>query len=536
MQWKHVARYSTGVLLLLALWAIPANGNPDLTLPPLPIFSDWMLAMPQIVGIQQVPVLDFNGYPDSSINNPSTGKGRVYFSTTTNQLTCITSTGASCMAGGGGGSGTVTSVSAGNLSPLFTTSVATPTTTPALSFALVSQLQNLVYASPNGSSGNPGFRALVTADLPAGPAGCPAGSANALQKTNGTTCAASSVTDNGTTVASPTESVTVGPVGNKHALISATDGSYTTFQADGVTPAIPSISGGIGTSALPGSGREGFGWNTDNLPHAGIGGIDMGTVPIVLVSVSGTNTYVSTSPVGAYQKGQMYCFDPVISNTTTTPTMNVNSLGAITITKAQGSALAPSDLVAAHMSCMEYNATTFDLLNPATGSIPSVSTFMPFPVQGTGSINVGTVGTTFGSGFVSLVNGSYGHIIYGVQVADNTANTYQIGVYNLVTGATVCSSAVSAGTVLFPATGHQTATMTSNCVLTIGGIYGFSSAQVTGTQTAKFAGAGSVAGSGVTPFAIAQLSASVFPGTITPPTLTYVQTTSLNAPWFAFIP
>lgn len=38
--------------------------------------------------------------------------------------------------GGGGGSGTVTTFSAGNLSPLFTTSVSNATTTPALSFSL----------------------------------------------------------------------------------------------------------------------------------------------------------------------------------------------------------------------------------------------------------------------------------------------------------------------------------------------------------------------------------------------------------------
>jgi hypothetical protein len=68
--------------------------------------------------------------------------------------------------GGGGGSGTVTSVSSGNLSPLFNTSVASPTTTPAFSFSQISQAQNLFYASPNGSSGNPTFRAIVAADLP----------------------------------------------------------------------------------------------------------------------------------------------------------------------------------------------------------------------------------------------------------------------------------------------------------------------------------------------------------------------------------
>jgi hypothetical protein len=65
------------------------------------------------------------------------------------------------------GTGTVTSFSSGNLSPLFTSSVATATSTPALTFALVSQSANLFYGSPNGSSGNPSFRAIASADLPA---------------------------------------------------------------------------------------------------------------------------------------------------------------------------------------------------------------------------------------------------------------------------------------------------------------------------------------------------------------------------------
>lgn len=63
--------------------------------------------------------------------------------------------------------GSVTSFSAGNLSPLFTTSVATSTTTPALTFALSNAASNLVFAGPaSGSSGAPTFRSIVTADLP----------------------------------------------------------------------------------------------------------------------------------------------------------------------------------------------------------------------------------------------------------------------------------------------------------------------------------------------------------------------------------
>lgn len=73
----------------------------------------------------------------------------------------------SAIGGGGGGSGTVTSFSAGNLSPLFTTSVATSTTTPALSFVITNQNANIVYAGPaTGAAAAPTFRSLVAADIP----------------------------------------------------------------------------------------------------------------------------------------------------------------------------------------------------------------------------------------------------------------------------------------------------------------------------------------------------------------------------------
>lgn len=66
----------------------------------------------------------------------------------------------------GGGSGTVTNFSAGDLSPLFTTSEATTTTTPALSFAQVTQSANTIFAGPtSGGAANPTFRAIVATDL-----------------------------------------------------------------------------------------------------------------------------------------------------------------------------------------------------------------------------------------------------------------------------------------------------------------------------------------------------------------------------------
>lgn len=83
--------------------------------------------------------------------------------------------------------GTVTSVASGNFSPLFNVGILNPTTTPTFSYTAISQLQNLVYASPVGSSGTPTFRALDPSDflgfnqyelLFGGPDGYPIQSAN----------------------------------------------------------------------------------------------------------------------------------------------------------------------------------------------------------------------------------------------------------------------------------------------------------------------------------------------------------------------
>jgi len=65
-----------------------------------------------------------------------------------------------------GGTGTVTNFSAGDLSPLFTTTEATTTTTPALSFNLSTAAANTVFGNNTGSTAAPGFQTLVDAQVP----------------------------------------------------------------------------------------------------------------------------------------------------------------------------------------------------------------------------------------------------------------------------------------------------------------------------------------------------------------------------------
>lgn len=65
------------------------------------------------------------------------------------------------------GTGSVLSVAAGDLSPLFTSNVTSPTVNPSIAFTLTNATANRVLAGPTtGSPAAPTYRALVAADLP----------------------------------------------------------------------------------------------------------------------------------------------------------------------------------------------------------------------------------------------------------------------------------------------------------------------------------------------------------------------------------
>jgi hypothetical protein len=61
--------------------------------------------------------------------------------------------------------GTLTSFSSGNLSPLFTTSVATSTTTPVQTFALTNAAANTVFGNATGSSAAPSYGQIVNGQI-----------------------------------------------------------------------------------------------------------------------------------------------------------------------------------------------------------------------------------------------------------------------------------------------------------------------------------------------------------------------------------
>lgn len=129
------------------------------------------------------------------------------------------------------------------------------------------------------------------------------------------------------------------------------------------------------------SAHQFLGNNTSGSATAGASLIGTSDVsPNLYVADSGAvNVYVATlSPaMTAYSTGVMGCFKASASNTTATPTINFNGLGAKTIVKFNNGALSNGDINITEPSCVIYDGANFLLLNPqltsGTGGIARVS-------------------------------------------------------------------------------------------------------------------------------------------------------------------
>jgi hypothetical protein len=141
-----------------------------------------------------------------------------------------------------------------------------------------------------------------------------------------------------------------------------------------------------------------------------------------LTSVSGTDTITAIAPVSmsAYAAGQVFRFIAAGANTTTSVTLNINSIGAKAITKNGTTALAASDIPANSVVVVTYDGTQFQISNlttvPAsvssftagtTGFTPSTATTGAVTLAGTLNVaNGGTGATTLTSGSVIVGAGT----------------------------------------------------------------------------------------------------------------------------------
>lgn len=206
------------------------------------------------------------------------------------------------------------------------------------------------------------------------------------------------------------------------------------------------------------------------------------------VATGVTNALAVSQPGAVLTARQIVIFLPNNSTTSTTPTLNINGLGAKTITKLGTAALVSGDLTSTALAEVIYDGTGFQLQNPQTGSgggggaVSSVT-------NSDGSI---TASPTTGSVVVSL-NLANANVFTANQTAPqfiaDGAGAGGLQAYNAAqTFYTFWSSAATAnntinGPATAPVTGDllECVTSSTTCTLTDTGV--LASALVTASST-----------------------------------------------------
>lgn len=130
-------------------------------------------------------------------------------------------------------------------------------------------------------------------------------------------------------------------------------------------------------------------WTVDN-----VGSGDQFGTSQLLSSVSGSDTItanVASPNFTAYAAGQSFNFVAAAANTTTSVTLNLNGLGAKSVTKQGSTALAVNDILAGQMVTVAYDGTRFQVISsypmnlttppPIGSTTPSTGAFTNLTTQ-----------------------------------------------------------------------------------------------------------------------------------------------------------
>ena len=237
--------------------------------------------------------------------------------------------------------------------------------------------------------------------------------------------------------------------------------------ANGLTTAITKDGQTTPTANIPMGGFKvtGLGAGTSATDAAQYGQLQANATTIATVTGTDTLTGSLTPALPAYATGNLFSF--VASGTNTgAATINLNSLGAKSITKKGSTALDAGDIVTGQVYLIEYDGTRFQLLNPSNAN-PSV-TSISFgstgltPSTATGGVVTvaGTLATT--NGGTNLTSFTSGGALYATSTSALTTGTLPIASGGTNSTATPTAGGVGYGT----GTAHAfTAVGTANQVL-----------------------------------------------------------------------
>ena len=233
-------------------------------------------------------------------------------------------------------------------------------------------------------------------------------------------------------------------------------GLTTALTKDGQTTPTANIP--MGTFKITGLGA-GFA-ATDAAQY---GQLQAGATTIATVSGTDTLTGTLTPALAAYATGNLFSFVAANTNTGAT-TINLNSLGAKSITKSGTTALIAGDLVSGQVYLIEYDGTRFQLINPSASSVSSItfgSTGLTPSTATTGAVTVaGTLAVANGGTGVTASTGTTSVVLSNSPTLTNPTVTNYVETPYTANSSTAITLALTNGTVqIITLTGNATITM-----------------------------------------------------------------------------
>jgi hypothetical protein len=429
------------------------SGTPQLAITKTAIASNWLRSYDSTTGLftaSQPSYADISGTPQlantkaaiasnwinsySSVTGlftatqPATSDLSDFPSQATHSGQFLTTNGTVLSWGSPAGAGTVTSFSSGNLSPLFTTSVATSTTTPALTFSLSTAAAHTFFGNNTASTAAPAFASIGNGDLP--------GSGSITLNTTSPITGGGAVALGGSLTfacASCLTSVTA------HNLLSATHGDTTTHSVVrgdliagiGVAPTWTAVAKG-GTNTYPK-------WNAS-------GDVIASTLAASGIGSCGANQFETTDNADAAPT----CAQPAYSGITGTPAVPTGTGYSHVTSGALDSASKLVNLTASTDVAANQGTTTTILHGNAAGQ-PSFASVV------SGDLNITT--STCTNQFVTAISsGGVGTCTTDTLASAQHANqgTTTTVLHGNAAGNPVFSAVTSADTTgTFTATAHN---------------------------------------------------------------------------------
>ncbi len=402
----------------------------------------------------------------------------------------------------GGGSGTVTSFSAGTLSPIFSTSVATATTTPALSFALTNAAAGTVLGNATGSAAGPTYTAvpklgvngttqgkltlegLTTGELiitTQSAAGTPTWTAGTSSGTPVVTASAP--------LAITTATGNLVVTGVAGAVLAGSTPAFTTTPTLGVantTLGTLSLTGGTSGTVLI-TPQAAAGSPTLTLPTGTGTFATTASSPLALSATTGAltcATCATTSAGGALTLDQVGSpaanWTPTLTaSNSISPTASVAGAVAITLTNTSNNAAAQSVLIVKN----DTGKTGQLFINSSTSAAPSTVGFY----AETGSLQFYTAGVT--SAFIDTSH------VFGVGNTTAGSDPFRVTAAGAVTALSVASSGAVSGTGITGTSYNFTHLIVSGTAPTVSSGFGTGASITASNGTAAFrVGVGTTSG------------------------------------------